>query len=100
MHGAQPMPGLPSLLGTCAAALMGEWQGGPIFHGTHLPCRNRQPVAKASDGNGGLKRATVVMVLFIIGLITLIEILTRVRPSNSTDPLLDPRLNPHVRVED
>jgi hypothetical protein len=61
---------------------------------------NRIPVKRAQqDSSAGLKRAAVVLVLLVIAFITLIEVLTRVRPSGDNDALLDPMLNPHLQSE-
>eukprot|EP00053_Salpingoeca_punica_P007800 m.71001 g.71001 ORF g.71001 m.71001 type:complete len:329 (-) comp14336_c0_seq1:1006-1992(-) len=61
---------------------------------------NRIPVRKVQqDTTASLKRTAVILVLLVIGFITLIELLTRVRPSGENDPLLDPDMNPHIQVE-
>eukprot|EP00047_Mylnosiga_fluctuans_P012010 m.24139 g.24139 ORF g.24139 m.24139 type:complete len:291 (-) comp3978_c0_seq1:166-1038(-) len=60
---------------------------------------NRMPAHKPVDPNSGLKRAAVMLLLLVFGVITLIEVLTRARPAGDNDPLLDPALNPHVRTD-
>eukprot|EP00048_Salpingoeca_helianthica_P013366 m.199868 g.199868 ORF g.199868 m.199868 type:complete len:316 (-) comp15494_c2_seq1:24-971(-) len=60
---------------------------------------NRVPVAKTPDTHAALKRGAFFLLLLVIGIITLIEILTRARPSGEGNELLDVYRNPNVRTE-
>lgn len=96
---------------------------------------NRTPARKEIDPAAGFKRAAIVLLLMVLGIITVIEVrppqayctrfiaaehtfihtctryaavqlicsqlLTRVNhPSGEHDPLLNPKLNPNLRVSD
>ena len=87
--------------------------------------KSRRRTAVRSDGDTNLKRNVILAVLFIVLLITAIEVrdccawmlrgcphscsvalwccqqlFTRARPTNvANDPLLDPMMNPNIRSE-
>lgn len=59
---------------------------------------SRVPV-RTADPNASLKRTAILLILLVIGVVTLIEVLTRARPNGENDQFLDPHMNPNVRTE-
>eukprot|EP00052_Salpingoeca_macrocollata_P025714 m.234443 g.234443 ORF g.234443 m.234443 type:complete len:345 (-) comp22473_c1_seq6:1222-2256(-) len=58
---------------------------------------NRIPVKKAPE-SAGLKRTGMLLLLLVLAFITVIEMLTRVQPMGTNDPLLNPAMNPNLRT--
>lgn len=60
---------------------------------------NRVPVSRPQDTHASFKRGAIMLLLLVIVIITLIEVLTRARPSGEGNELLDEHRNPFVRTE-
>ena len=53
------------------------------------------------DPNAALKRTLVIVILLVLAFTTMVVIFTRVgRGVANSDPFLDPRANPNIRVKD
>ena len=64
--------------------------------------RSRRPTGKTpEDPNAALKRTLVIVILLVLAFTTMVVIFTRVgRGVANSDPFLDPRANPNIRVKD
>lgn len=54
--------------------------------------------SEEDERTSGLKKTAVILLLIILAAVFILESLSRVRPSGNQDLLLDPNLNPNIRV--
>eukprot|EP00045_Choanoeca_perplexa_P005078 m.43315 g.43315 ORF g.43315 m.43315 type:complete len:279 (-) comp12916_c0_seq1:1400-2236(-) len=78
-----------------------EWFERIVKDNSVLHDKSRRRTAVRGDSGGtNLKRNVILAVLFVVLLITAIELFTRARPTDiSNDPLLDPMMNPNIRSD-